>query len=440
MLYIETTIQFPTSIRQIIISYSLKQVNIKENFTLFAIFFSSNEIVIPKIKIITGPHWTVISSPCFTEFTVAYRRIDDYVELIKSSTFIKLISIDKSYHPELKWLYSMAHETIIPGLKDTYDDKRCLFNSRSLVSLHRMSHNTVIHFCDCVLPKLREIKYVSIEVFGYISNNKIRQLIAEVPDVVIYFNYSIELATQLKKFERKPNVKIIYESVIIFNDEKVTGYDIRFLKQSRIEKLVLQGYGIQVAHLNCNLLPRQMNVGKLEVKGAQIKELPFLHISVEILEIKCADSGSLKGAMLHCDLRRLNNVKRLYFEGCIDQFSFEHFPVSVVSLGLFLHGFKIDLTSKAILPPRLKSLFLQHLDFIQCLNFSHCKDLVKLTVCTDSKFPVTSTHPNWDLIPDTITTIELKIDNVTYNKQDIPSFGMAIPDRINPVERKDFTV
>ncbi|GME87370.1 unnamed protein product [Ambrosiozyma monospora] len=102
-----------------------------------------------------------------------------------------------------------------------------------------MSYTTVAHFCIHVLPKLSKIKYVSIHLSGNLSNDIIHELTVEVPEVVIYFNYTIDAATRLPQLQRTPGVKITYESVRIFDNEDITYDDIQLLKQSRIEKLIL---------------------------------------------------------------------------------------------------------------------------------------------------------------------------------------------------------
>ncbi|GME94470.1 unnamed protein product [Ambrosiozyma monospora] len=89
-----------------------------------------------------------------------------------------------------------------------------------------------------------------------------------------------------------------------------------------------------------------------------------------------------------------------------------------------------------LLPPKLKSLHLQHLNFMEYLNFTPCKGLDKLIVSTWASYPVTASHPNWKLIPDSITTIELDMTNISHNTQYIPPFGMMVPDRIKHANKQ----
>ncbi|GMG56265.1 unnamed protein product [Ambrosiozyma monospora] len=90
------------------------------------------------------------------------------------------------------------------------------------------------------------------------------------------------------------------------------------------------------------------------------------------------------------------------------------------------------------LPPMLKSLHLQHLDYMEYLNFDLCKRLNKLVVSTWSSHPVTASHPNWELIPNSITTIELDMTNISHNTKYVPSFGMMVPDRIKRANKQIF--
>ncbi|GMF05164.1 unnamed protein product [Ambrosiozyma monospora] len=135
------------------------------------------------------------------------------------------------------------------------------------------------------------------------------------------------------------NVKVIFESVVL-TEYYISDTEMRLLIREKIKTLTLIGWAINLLSISSShsyMLPPDLNIDVLLlVDGNGISTIKLMHMDVAKLDIKCGASGNgYDASFSRCNISQFSSLKKLVFQGIIDQYSFHSVPSSIVEFMLF---------------------------------------------------------------------------------------------------------